>query len=56
MAGSDLILGGLFVTGILISLTADFRLRRVNAASWTTGCITATGAVLVFFACAAAIR
>ncbi|WP_238293349.1 hypothetical protein [Methylobacterium longum] len=56
MAGSDLILSGLFVAGILISLTADFRLRNAAAASLTTSCITAAGAGLVFLACAAAIR
>lgn len=56
MIGTDVILGGVFVIGILVSLTADFRLRRADAAPWTTGCITAAGAVLVFVACAAAIR
>jgi hypothetical protein len=56
MIGTDLILGSLFVAGMLISLGADFRLRRAGAASWMTSCITVAGAVLVFFACAASIR
>lgn len=56
MSGTDLILGSLFLAGIAISLTADFRLRRVGPASWATGCTAMAGAALVLFACAAAIR
>jgi hypothetical protein len=46
----------LFVSGILISVAADRRLRRLDTGSFTNGCITAAGAALVFVACAAAIR
>jgi hypothetical protein len=56
MIGTDLILGALFVVGIAISLTADFRLRRSGFTSWATGCTAAAGATLVLVACAAAIR
>ena len=52
----DLILCSLFLIGILISVAADCRLRRVDAASWSNGCITAAGAALVFAACATAMR
>ena len=44
MIKNDVILSSMFVAGILVSLTADFRLRRADAASWTTSCITAAGA------------
>jgi hypothetical protein len=56
MIGPDLILSGLFVAGIAISLTADFRLRRTGRASWAAGCTAIAGATLVLVACAAAIR
>ncbi len=52
---SDLFPFCLFLAGILISLTAEFRLRRADAATWSNGCITAAGAALVFVACATAI-
>lgn len=52
----DLFPPSLFLIGIVVSLAADFRLRRVDAAPWSNGCITAAGAGLVFIACAAAIR
>lgn len=52
----DLIPCGLFLSGLLVSLTADRRLRRVDTGSWANGCITLAGAALVFVACAAAIR
>ncbi|MCJ2021596.1 MULTISPECIES: hypothetical protein [unclassified Methylobacterium] len=52
----DLIPCSLFLIGILTSVAADFRLRRVDAAPWANGCITVAGAALVFAACAAAIR
>ncbi|MCJ2052580.1 hypothetical protein [Methylobacterium sp. J-070] len=52
----DLIPCSLFLIGILTSVAADCRLRRVDAASWSNGCITAAGAALIFVACAAAIR
>jgi hypothetical protein len=56
MFGMDLILSALFVAGIAISLSADFRLRRTGPASWATGCTAVAGATLVLVACAAAIR
>ncbi|WP_043345997.1 hypothetical protein, partial [Methylobacterium sp. B1] len=52
----DLIPCSLFLIGILVSLAADCRLRRVEPAPWANGCITAAGAALVFAACAAAMR
>ena len=39
----DLIPCSLFLIGILTSVAADCRLRRVDAAPWANGCITAAG-------------
>ncbi|WP_342162695.1 hypothetical protein [Methylobacterium sp. SD21] len=52
----DLLPCALFVLGILVSVTAELRLRRGDTGSITNGFITAAGAGLVFVACAVAIR
>ena len=51
----DLLPPGLFLIGIMVSLTAEVRLRRAETATWSNGCITVAGAGLVFVACATAI-
>ncbi|MDP4027206.1 hypothetical protein Q8W71_32040 [Methylobacterium sp. NEAU 140] len=56
MFTSDLVPGGLFLAGIVLSIAADARLRRSAGGCWRTGCLTAAGAALVFCACAVAIR
>lgn len=56
MMWDELLPSALFVIGILVSVAAELRLRRVDTGTFSNGCITAAGAGLVFVACAAAIR
>lgn len=56
MLTSDLLPVGLFLAGIVLSIVADARLRRLAGPCWRTNCLTAAGAALVVCACAVAIR